>query len=193
MKTKSKIKNVKEMVVLAVVCASVLFMASCKKEEIAPTPMQNKASDPLKKILPRVFTVLKINHFAMRTVSPDYSVEMTNEGLVTYTGRDNVAVKGEVHSNVSGETVSQIFNLYASVNFDKYKKDPASYIMGSLVFTQFDDGIHGVKSAMDFSNGYPAELVSLRTKAEKLLKIGQYVTNPIKTVDTTVHAEASAK
>src|ERR1041384_4096101 len=109
----------REILALMLLCSSFLFFSSCKKENtVVPSGNAESSISQKQGIQSKnVYTMLKIDHFAMRSMLSDYCVEIDNKGLVTYTGRHHVGVYGKVQFNVTNAIVMQIKNMYASVDF----------------------------------------------------------------------------
>jgi hypothetical protein len=191
LKTNSKMKN--GVAILPLIIA-LFFMASCNKEEtIKPshdfaiqqdaamrqTTDQNQVI-PISNQAP-VFAMIQIVHKSHVGVGkfdlPDYSVIVQNNGTVTYVGRSNVKRTGTVTFQISGIELINLKNLFVNAKFNTME-DNLEFIPNyplTLTTFKFPFFLPNGRTLVDFGQGYPEQLIQLRTSVENMLHISQYV------------------
>ncbi|MEP7168454.1 MAG: DUF6438 domain-containing protein [Bacteroidota bacterium] len=171
-----------------------LFFASCSKDNSLSLSSDQPESGARKAILPgRSYETIKINHEANLTLSPDYSVTINTNGLVTYEGRAYVRVKGKIQFDISREMLKKLDNIFAlSIIQDAQLVSQAR--LGNpaipehvIVTTTYFNGKDPAKIWIDNNTGFPIDVVARRKKVEQLLGISKYVK-----ADTEVAFEAKA-
>ena len=117
-------------------------------------------------------------------MSPDYKVTVYSNGLVSFTGRKNVEFIGHALLKVSEEDMILIKKLIANANFfnmtDKKlnaQDMPATTTTCSMMQQLSIDASfsYQTKSLIDYNNGYPRALYTLRTSIENQLPIKELI------------------
>ena len=160
-------------VALTILVSSLLFMASCTKDESAqPSSTESYTSDE-KQInsqlvsRPLVFKSITIEHFAANTRTSQYRVIVFSNGGAIYEGIKNVKTMGTLKLNVSDKAINQINNLSIQLmkNSQQLKRDIASSAdkvmaipMVTTAFQSNDDS--QVRLFRDYNNGKPIWLVA---------------------------------
>jgi hypothetical protein len=122
------------------------------------------------------FDVVKIQHFATRFDKAEWSVTVTSEGIVTFEGKRNCAVHGNVSFNIKPQTLAQIGILYNLSRFNSIVNVPKADVEFPVYTTSsFESRLGWGKILRDFDDGYPAALVYFRTKVVELLDISKYI------------------
>lgn len=175
--------------------AFLLIMTGCQKEEITPTNSNSASLEKPSPIQTINYTMIVIDHMAMRTLMPEYSVTVFDNGKVTFIGRRNTHITGEKSFEVSKGTIIELRTLYINSklfirrNFNCYVNEavfqsgntevapPYDVVIPDLPFTLTifrSDRDRGWITLKD-DNHYPANLVNLRKDTEKVLGIDKFV------------------
>ncbi|MEO5569974.1 MAG: DUF6438 domain-containing protein [Bacteroidia bacterium] len=169
--------------------ASVLFFASCEKEIIqAPSGINAKgdiqkvsasvqdqqASSLVSNKAPVVIDMIKIDHQAALTHTPDYSVTVKSNGLVIYEGRKYVAVTGQKKWILDSEKFAFLKSLYS--DFDKIQDNLSLMADVPMVYTTWSASADTRTIILfDYDLGEPEQLINLRKRTELLLDIDRFI------------------
>jgi hypothetical protein len=189
------IRNIKNnLVVFSLTIYSLFFFASCQKENVI-TPSKESIAMSERQIEPagndiiqchaadvalsqsvatKSYLILKIDHRAAMSFTPDYSVSLFSDGRVVYDGRRNVFFIGNKELKTSSDNIQVIKNLFTRSGFFAMTEDIPNMIDLPLVYTTYSEqGPAGDAQKMlrDVDSGYPLPLYSLRVKAESMLNI----------------------
>ena len=197
MKTQKTISRKMQLgLAIAILVSAVLFMASCKKEDVHPyiasgNPVQ--AETNAKQVAPNHLTIdfksITIDH---RTNSnqPDYSITVYDNGTMWFDGRKNVKVRGKHELEVSEQAMYRInglFNQFLKISQPEIKNngitasESEKLVYENLVVTAYvgqHEGEFG--KFMDYDRGQPVWLVTFRTEVEKALEINSLIHQSVK-------------
>ena len=178
---------------LTIIIMLAFTFSSCQKEETAtpansanheyPAESTERAAADARIPAPGM-AFITIDHMAVKSMSPDYKVTVYSNGLVSFTGRKNVEFIGHALLKVSEENMIIIKKLIANANFfnmtDKKlnaQDMPATTTTCSMMQQLSIDASfsYQTKSLVDYNNGYPRALYTLRTSIENQFPIKELI------------------
>ncbi|MFI5220068.1 MAG: DUF6438 domain-containing protein [Bacteroidia bacterium] len=160
----------------------IIVMAGCSKEE-SPQPLTGTsavAGADLRQIGPpppiaRPFVMITIDHQAMRSFLPDYSVTVYSDGTVLFAGRKNVGTLGKVSFSVDQSKLKEVLSVFKQMEFYSIRSDRQINPDVPRTLTSLAESkTSRVKTLVD-DNREPGKLVNLRKTVEWVLQIDQYV------------------
>lgn len=177
--------------------AFALLLASCKKDDLATTsanestksasakyamPGQAKQST-LKNItrdhdpkIKEVFSMITIDHIAARTHAPDYCVTVKSDATVIFEGRRNVALVGTKEWKLNAEQFHALKDMFEHSGFNSIEDNLSLLADVPMVSTTWSNSLADFsRTLIDYNQGYPEALISLRNKAEDMLDLSKYV------------------
>ena len=192
---KKKITSIRKAVLPAFVFAALLF-SSCSKNELDDVQVSNPdarvaattatsgvndggasnatatTNTPIP-VIP-VDAMISISHGACLGDCPIYTISLSKEGEVVYTGIDNVATRGVVRYYVGSEKARELGYMMVQEGFfklaDKYTVVPdAPKYQTTLIW----DG--KIKSVVDYGVNIPVELRVMRDKVELELNVNRLI------------------
>ena len=194
---KKKITSIKRAVLPAFVFAALLF-SSCSKNELddvqvsdaqsarvaATTTASGMSNGTLTTataslgnptpVVP-VNAMISISHGSCFGSCPNYTVSLSKEGEVVYTGIANVATRGEVRYYVGAEKARELGYMMVQEGFlkfaDKYTEIPDAQRFQTILVW---DG--KIKSVVDYGVNIPPELRLIRDKVELELNVSRFIT-----------------
>lgn len=168
---------------------SLLFMAGCEKTPMpVPSGAEQRTSSEIQlapQPIEKPEMVIKIDHLGNKAVlAPDYSVTVYNDRRVVYEGRKNVGTLGLKEMKLTEEAYANVIYLFEIANFYGINDNILLIPDAPEVFTTYAQ-----KNAMTVSANVdmlvsktlhdygtePEKLVNLRTNAEKMLGIDQFL------------------
>ena len=182
---KKNLASIKNAFLPAFIFAALLF-SSCSKNEMddlqiatpdanakySETPLTNDANSPSPTI--PFESMIGITHGSCMGSCPTYKVAVSSTGDVVYTGIANVAVRGTVRYKISAEEAYQLGAMMVRDGFfnlaDEYIIIPdAQRFETSLVWKG------KIKSVVDYGVNVPPNLVLMRERVEKALRIKRFI------------------
>jgi len=180
---KKNLASIKNAFLHAFIFAALLF-SSCSKNELddlqianpdakfSGTPVTNDATNPSPTI--PFESMIGISHGSCMGSCPTYKVALSSTGDVVYTGIANVAVRGTVRYKISAE---EAYQLGAMMERDGFFNLANEYIVipdaqrfeTSLVWKG------KIKSVVDYGVNVPENLLLMREKVEKALRIKRFI------------------
>ncbi|MEO5572044.1 MAG: DUF6438 domain-containing protein [Bacteroidia bacterium] len=190
MKTINLNNSIKNSLTVSLI-SSVLFLASCSKEELS-LPVANAsqsageartalaqateatASSDLQKATSTI--MIRIEHQAARSEAPDYAVTIKFDGTIKFEGRRNVAYIGNREWKLELSKFIAIKNLFAYTNFTSIEDNLPLLADVPMIYTTYcASPADFAKTLFDYDHDYPEGLISLREKAEILLDLNMYI------------------
>lgn len=192
------------------VIVSLLFLTSCKKEDLVTTTSGNAtATDGVKQApqaksnqihppaefraeLPKAgqsTVMIKIDHIAARTHAPDYSVSIKFDGTIIFEGRRNVAYVGTKEWQLASDKFMNVKQLFDHSGFNSIEDNLSELADVPMVYTTWcASPAQRATTLFDYNDGYPEGLISLRQKAESILDLWEYINyfEPMKATGTLV-------
>jgi hypothetical protein len=165
-----------------IICSSILFLTGCQKEEL--TQLNNTTENEgtsLAKIAQNtnysVYTIVNIEHFGSRTITPEYSIELRSDGIATFEGKRFTAFTGIKKFKVSLDLVDDIQAIFINGKFSKIPTLPLTMDLATIT-TTFKSGPDANKIIKtDYNNLNDSKmLITLRENVESLLNISSLVT-----------------
>jgi hypothetical protein len=153
-----------------------LSLAACMTEDAAPQPSAG----------PVEITLTRTVCFGF---CPAYTVVITGEGQVTYTGRRFVNVAGEQHATISPEAVQGLLRRFDAIPFDSLDDAYRAQVTDLPTTTIVLERNGHRKVVVDYggpSVGMPQEVRDLQTEIDRVagtsrwvLRDGQPVRTPV--------------
>jgi hypothetical protein len=178
---KKKIESIKKTFLPVFFFAALLF-SSCSKtelDELQPIGNESGGTNTTANVVTPdpgipLNDMINISHGLCMGSCPNYTVTVSNEGVVIYNGITNVATRGIVRFNISKEEAYQLGDLMVREGFFKldneYAQIPdAQRFETSLVWNG------KTKTVVDYGIHVPYNLVSMRQKVEQKLNIERLV------------------
>ena len=181
----------------AINCASILLtaatllLASCQKDEISAPGTKGtstsagtmSASGSRPDVMPpriinnSTYVLVSIRHQSgLLGQTPDYTVSLSNNGLVEFQGRKGVTHIGSFKYKISAERLSRIQELlgssFYSINESFTVLDNRPYV--ATTYKMAND--IAPKMLIDNVKSFPLSLILLRLQVEELLNDAFYVT-----------------
>lgn len=172
----------------------VLTINGCQKDDlskVSPAAHQNSSSRSSQNKASNVpslgMALINIDHQAVKSLSPEYSVTVFSSGVVVFIGKRNVAFTGRSMLSISRETMLEVKKLIQSAYFlsivprnESYPDRPFTTTTCTLRQQPTVDAVNGeniytTKSLTDYNDGNPRALYILRTSVEKILPIQELI------------------
>ena len=179
----------------AINCASILLtaatllLASCQKDEISAPGTKGastsagtmSASGSRPDVMPpriinnSTYVLVSIRHQSgLPGQTPDYTVSLSNNGLVEFQGRKGVTHIGSFKYKISAERLSRIQELlgssFYSINESFTVLDNRPYV--ATTYKMAND--IAPKELLDNDKNYPQQLILLRQLIEEILGVSKY-------------------
>jgi len=117
--------------------------------------------------------MIYISHGPCMGACETYTIALSQEGEVVYTGIRNVSTQGVVRYNVGGEVAMQLGSMLAEEGFfsfsDTYVQIPDAQRFETVLVWNGK-----IKRVVDYGIQVPQQLVSLRQKVEDALNVSRY-------------------
>lgn len=185
MKPRNKLQQSGGITLMSIALASVLFLASCQKDELLNPSSTNSASSdrissaPIgstnsidRTTLP--FIIVKIEHQSGLSHTPAYIVSLYSEGTVVFRGIRDVGHIGTFKYKVPLNAVGKIQNLLSEVF---YEIEGQAYVPDKMLVVTTYQRARDVspRQLIDYNTSKEAKLVGLRQSVESILKTDVYV------------------
>ncbi|MFI5220067.1 MAG: DUF6438 domain-containing protein [Bacteroidia bacterium] len=179
MKTlKSKNRTAKNGISLLIAAMLPLFiLVSCQKTE-EPMPVSNEASHSNLRLSnqPEVpFTLIEIDHQALRSHLPDYKVTVQSNGMIIFEGRRNVTVMGKRYFEVPKSTLIILEEIFKEDGFYAIQSHLVLHPDAPYVLTSFRMYRDARLKTLADDNSNPESLIRIRSAVEEVLEIQRYV------------------
>jgi len=183
LKMKKNLASMKIAFLPAFLFAALLF-SSCSKNELDELQITNpngetSGSNSTKDVYSPSPTIpfgsmIGISHGSCMGSCPTYTVTVSEQGDVVYTGIANVAVRGPVRYKISADEAYQLGSMMEQMGFfnlaSEYIVIPdAQRFETSLVWKD------RIKSVVDYGVNVPQNLILMREQVEKALHIKRFI------------------
>lgn len=185
---KKNLASIKNYFLPAFLFAALLF-SSCSKNELDELQITKPDADVSGNTVTKDIyspsptipfgSMIGISHGSCMGSCPTYTVTLSEQGDVVYTGIANVAVRGVVRYKISADEANQLGAMMEQMGFfnlaNEYMTIPdAQRFETSLVWKG------QIKSVVDYGVNVPPNLPLMREQVEKALRIKRFlVGNPV--------------
>ena len=182
----------------------VLFVSSCKKDDLTSTNSGNSSSSDVARQalqnndqqaaygtsfqqVAEQTVMMRINHIAARSQFPDYSITIKFDGTIIFEGRRNVAFIGTKEWKLAGDKFMNVKQLFDHSGFNSIEDRLSLLADAPMVATTWcASSVQLPRTLIDYYQGYPEGLISLREKAENILNLVEFVSGGSKPIKATV-------
>lgn len=191
MKTQKRTPIVSALGTLSLIIMLAFSINSCQKDDLTTTgnSSSNGTDQSLGKSVANTLpylgpALIRIDHLAGMTQEPDFSVTLYNNGAIVFEGRRNVSLIGQARLAAKFETIVTVKKLITASEFFNMKVKTTNVLDAAKTITTCSmkqsaatDASFSAKtrSLIDYNNGYPRDLYTLRTEIEKLLDIQKFI------------------
>ncbi len=109
---------------------------------------------------------------------PDYTVTITGDGQVTYTGRRFVNVVGEQHATISTADVARLLQRFDAIDFDRLQDAYSANVSDLPTYTLTLERAGRRKVVVDYGGiqaGMPPAVRELQQEIDRVANTGRWV------------------
>ena len=124
------------------------------------------------------YNIIKIDHVSGGTDLPDYIVLVRSDGWVVFDGHLNVRVLERIAFKINDATLTELRRIFDLYSFNYIVPDFRVTSDMPVVYTSYQlNQLQRPRTIYDDYKNNPSKLILIRESVEKVLGIGNYVSN----------------
>ena len=159
--------------------AFVILLTGCEKAETPEMSTTISSNNEMAAALPTVpktknFEMITIDHSNIGSQQANYNVTIMADGKLTFSGRKNTAVIGELTYKLSPDMMNTLKNLFANQNFESINDEIVNPDLPTLTVTYRSEASLKPTSRTNI-DGRNNKLTIFNNKLEQLINIKAFI------------------